>query len=153
MGRKKRTISVTSPEPVSFLSPNPDKRPARHDTYSAMMSQGMTQAFSPPPSQSILPQFPQVPPYQGANGQLYTPIQSAPPQPYTSPGYQTQQPMPSQIPAAPQPSSTNFNFQQFVVEKLEAMDRRLNKLDVIENQISTLSQKLSIMDGRVTSLQ
>ena len=33
------------------------------------------------------------------------------------------------------------------------MDRRLNKLDVIESQISSMSQKLSLMDGRVSSLE
>ena len=39
------------------------------------------------------------------------------------------------------------------MEKLEAMDRRLYKLDNIEQQLSTLSHKISSMDGRVSSLE
>ena len=40
-----------------------------------------------------------------------------------------------------------------MVDKLEALDRRLNKLDIIEHQMSSLTQKLSNMDGRVSSLE
>ena len=180
--QQKRTVSQFSPDSATAAFNHPDKRPVPPDTYSMMMSQvasqalspSQTQALSPPPSQSILPQ---IPPYQGANGQFYTPMQSSsspqynmmPVQPYpgaqaqsysmpstpvqqnTIPAYQSPQAMPMQT-APQQPSNVN-NFQQFVIDKLEAMDRRLTKLDNIEHQLSTLSQKLSNMDGRVSSLE
>ena len=169
--QQKRSKAQSSPDSINFSS---DKRPVPPDAYSAMMAQAhdltmASQMSSPPPSQSILPQ---IPPYVGANGQIYSPIQSTinpqypsgvanPGQPYAMPcnnntqqhissGYQ-----PSQVTQAPSQSQQfgNFNFQQFVVDKLEALDRRLNKLDIIETQMSSLSQKLSNMDGRVSSLE
>ena len=169
--QQKRSKAQSSPDSINFSS---DKRPVPPDAYSAMMAQAhdltmASQMSSPPPSQSILPQ---IPPYVGANGQIYSPIQSTinpqypsgvanPGQPYAMPcnnntqqhissGYQ-----PSQVTQAPSQSQQfgNFNFQQFVVDKLEALDRRLNKLDIIENQMSSLSQKLSNMDGRVSSFE
>lgn len=40
-----------------------------------------------------------------------------------------------------QPMQLNLNLQQLIVDKLESMDRRLNKLDYIQSGITTLTQK------------
>lgn len=44
--------------------------------------------------------------------------------------------------------STN-NFQQYVVEKLNAMDKRLSKLDTIETQLLEVTRQISQIDTRV----
>ena len=176
--QKKRLKSQTSPDSINFSTDNPDKRSVPSDAYSAMMAQAhdlnmasqmsqMSQMSSPPPSQSILPQ---IPPYVGSNGQLYSPVQPSSTLQYTSPATPAQQlytpcntaqqhvspgnqhPSAALVSSSPQQVG-NLNFQQFIIEKLESLDRRLNKLDTIETQISGLSQKLSIMDGRVSSLE
>ena len=172
--QQKRTKSQSSPDSLNTSTDNPDKRPVPLDAYSVMMAQAQdlsmvtqSQMTSPSPSQSILPQ---IPPYMGANGQFYNPLPSTPApqymmpatspqqyimpnnsaQQYISPGYQH----PPAAPVSTSPQQTgNVNFQQFVIDKLESLDRRLNKLDSIEIQISSLSNKLSKMDDRVSSLE
>ena len=138
MGRKKRTKSEASPDSVSATQ---DKRQALHSLSSKMSEH--SQSMSSPQSQSILPQYPRVPPYPGPSlhGQYYTP----PHNPYM--------PHFTQMPASPKPVTSSDNFQQFVIDKLEAMDSRLKKLDSIDNQLSSLTQKLTAMDNRVSSVE
>ncbi|XP_045174508.2 uncharacterized protein LOC123535821 [Mercenaria mercenaria] len=79
----------------------------------------------------------QVPGYQG---------QFLPPhtQFMTPPQYQQQ---------CTQSSMPTMPINQAIMEKLEAMDKRLNKLDIIESQISNLTQKMTVIDQRVSSLE
>ncbi|XP_045198378.2 uncharacterized protein LOC123552704 [Mercenaria mercenaria] len=50
-------------------------------------------------------------------------------------------------------TQSSIPVNQAIMEKLEAMDKRLNKLDLIESQISNLTQKMTVMDQRVSSLE
>jgi len=45
------------------------------------------------------------------------------------------------------------NFQVYVVEKLNAMDSRLSKLDSIETKISEVSRQIGKIDTRLTPLE
>ncbi|KAH3830507.1 hypothetical protein DPMN_103751 [Dreissena polymorpha] len=58
------------------------------------------------------------------------------------------------ISSAPQVNSAyNDTFQKTVLDQLMSLDNRLNKLDSIEKQLSTLTTKLGNMDTRVTTLE
>jgi Leucine-rich repeat (LRR) protein len=68
--------------------------------------------------------------------------------PVAPPQYINQQPTGVQ-----QLQSNGTNFNQIILEKLDAMDNRLRKLDSIETQKTKMSQKLTLMDERVSSLE
>ena len=92
------------------------------------MSQPLPQSV-PQPQQYVQ----QIPPYQSCG----TPYNQY------NPGYQP-------APLSPQTPSDNF---QLLFEKLENIDKKLYKLDVIEKQLSTMTQKINILDDRVCSLE
>ena len=149
----KRKKSQDSPE--SVVSKSQHKRRAKTAKTSKKVNKNketMSEAnptFTQSPqqqSQSLLPQCPpQVPPYPGPgpHGPYYTP-----PSQYSS---QTQFNTQSQVPNSPQ--QPNFNFQQIVLDKLFNMEQRLNTLDSIDSKLSNLTQKMTIMANRVSSLE
>ena len=138
MGRKKRTKSQASPDSVSTSQ---EKRQAILYLPTKMSLDTQHQTFVSPQSQpqSPLSQYPTVPPNPGHHEQLYTPPNNQ---------YMVQS---NQISMSPKPATDNF--QQFIIDKLEAMDTRLNKLDSIDSQLSNLTKRLSIMDTRVSSVE
>ena len=50
-------------------------------------------------------------------------------------------------------SEQNTNFQQTILHRLDSLDKKLGKLDSIENKISTISQKMTSMDTRLSALE
>lgn len=122
----KRKKSVTSPDLASVV---PDKRTMNESYLQSLNS----------PAPSSFPQNLQSGqvPYNVGNGQFFTP-----PTQYNA--------MASQ---GIQQNSVSPHFQQSLFEKLDQMDKRLVKLDNIEKQITTLTQKFTVIDSRVTSLE
>ena len=151
----KRKKSQDSPE--SAVSKSQPKRRVKNSKKAVKnketMSQVNTNLTQSPQqqSQSLLPQcFPQVPPYPGPgpHGGYFTPP-SHPPSQFNS--SQSQYQSQTQIPQSPQ--QPNYNFQQLVLDKLENMEQRLFKLDSIDNKLCELTKKMTVMDGRVSSLE
>lgn len=129
MGRaKKRTKSQVSPDPVSL-----------YQTVKKQLLNGNDNQDQQHRSMAT-PQMHQ-PGYQGAQGMYYTPQPQA---------YMTQQ---SVSPIAYPASQPNMNFNQIILDKLEALDTRLGKLDSIDKQLHDMSQKLSLIDIQVSSLE
>lgn len=48
---------------------------------------------------------------------------------------------------------SNTNFQQAILDRLDSMDKRLGKLDSIEQQLTKVTQKLSNLESRITVLE
>ena len=125
--QKKRTKSQASPTSVDLV---PEKRTATDRELREM-------AQSQPPVQTPVSPMPQsflasIPPYPGNYQQSYSPVCNGLPSP--TPQY-------------------NGNFNQLLLDKLDTMDKRLQKLDTIEQQLSFMSHKMTLMDNRVSSLE
>jgi hypothetical protein len=48
---------------------------------------------------------------------------------------------------------SNMPINNVILEKLEALDNRLNKLDSIESQINNLTLIMGLMDQRVSTIE
>jgi hypothetical protein len=82
-----------------------------------------------------------IPPFNRSTAGHY---QSPPPQVYATPT----QPRIHNV-----HSFSDTSFQNTVLNKLEMMDKRLQKLDNIELQVSSMAQKMNSMDTRITFLE
>lgn len=61
---------------------------------------------------------------------------------------------PSAVPVQQtQSQMSTDNFQQYVMEKLNVMDKRLSKLDTIETHLSEVTRQISQIETRVKSLE
>jgi len=136
-GRKKRTKSQQSPNSVSS---GPDTRRPRVNGDQMTSPQNTM-------SQNLLPQ---VPPY---NGQLQGQMQGQMQGGYYTPPATSQQYINQLSPGTQQNAMIDTNFQQTVLNKLEFLGNKMQKLDSIEKQLATMSQKMTHMDTRVSSLE
>lgn len=148
--KKKRTLS--SPDNTGIL---PEKRNTpvvkSANTSAHKLETVSTSTMSVPSPGYIQPMnmahIANLNSYQTPNGTFFTPphqqfvnnASSIPTYPPVSSPSQTQQ--------------YSDNFQQTVIERLNSMDKSLKKLDSIESQLSTLSQKMASMETRVLTIE
>lgn len=136
--KKNQKRPLTSPENTGSL---PEKRSVNdnntaHSTdWYTMASPGYVQPLNMANSNSLNN-------YQTPPGTFFTPVQAPMP-------FHTQ--YVGQVSGSPQPEIPNF--QQAVLNRLDAMDKRLGKLDTIEEQINTVTKKLSAIESRVSALE
>lgn len=141
---KKRTKSETSPNSVSssekryqimsdITTPNPSLN--GQNAIGMSMSTPIQNGHNPQSHGSFLSQMSQCPPGSFSSPQQY----------YTN--YTGQQQL-----GSPQCQGINSNI-QIIINKLELMEKHLGKLDNIEKQVSTMSQKMNSLDTRITFLE
>ena len=132
---KKRTNSQTSPDLVSVLPIEKRLNMDMADQYSPSFTQQSSQI---PNSQIPYPPVQQLPSYNAhMNSMFNTPQQ-----------YQ-QSPAQTLTQVSPQ---SNQNFNQMVIERLDNMNKRLLKLDLIDEKVTNIDKKVSLLDARLTSL-
>ena len=140
---KKRKNAQVSPDNLN-IHPLPEKRPDSRASPSGTMD--TQQGYIQPMNMSTMGNINN---YQTQPETFYSP------RPNTSQSTQyihaSPQLQPTVIP--PVCNSYSDSFQKSVLDKLMSLDNRLNKLDSIEKQLTSLSTKISNMDVRVTSLE
>jgi hypothetical protein len=142
-GSRKRTKSAASPDSVSVL---PEKRSLTTNTYEQTMAQTPIQDKSSNPGQGYTAYLPVYP--SGHASQFY----QSPQQMYMTPPPFSQNASPPGLP------SINI---QLLFEKLESkidtkfdiFDKKLQKWDLIESQIASLTQKITSIDTKVVFLE
>ena len=133
-GQKKRTLS----SPDNGGDGQPEKKTSV-DTTSSQENNGTfqnsvnSQGYIQPMNMSSMNNYAN---YQTPVGTFYTPPQ--------------QQFLPQHINLS---SEQNTNFQQTILDRFDSLDKKLGKLDSIENKISTISQKMTSMDTRLSALE
>jgi len=131
-------------------SKQPHSSPDTTEFYTPEKRVAMAQSPPPQPGQVL-------PPNMTYTQQMYqTPPQAPPPPTYFDHQRAASTPMSGSVQSSQQfmqaPPVTGSSI-QCVLEKLEAIDKRLNKLDSIETQISCLSTKIAGVDRRVIALE
>jgi len=151
-GKNKRTLSNSSPDNTVTLPvktpKNCEKSPLTDQSVPRPVSMA-TQGYVQPMNMSNMVNM----------GSYQTPVGTFITSPQTQISNQPQfmSPQLSTMTASPvqqtQSQLSTDNFQLYVVEKLNAMDSRLSKLDSIETKISEVSRQIGKIDTRVTSLE
>lgn len=138
--QKKRTKSVTSPDSLSCL-PNEKRQNTTVMTSGSQNDQlsQMSQSLISPNSNMMHQPFAHFSPrYQASQTANQTAYQNTQ---YMNPIHSTPQ------------MNNQINWNKIIIDKLEVMDKRLAKLDWIENQVMKINEKVSAMDVRITSLE
>lgn len=150
-GINKRTLSNSSPDNTVKL---PEKSAKCSDKTPPLSTSSpitnCTQMSSPCYAQPMnMANMSNMASYQTPAGSFYT----TPPAQTIHPTQFINQPPIPLSPAQTTCAGATENFQQYIIDKLNSMDKRLCKLDTIESQLTDLSRKINQIDNRVISLE